>query len=125
MVGVGEVGRIRVTDQRSRVSRRTRGEEALGPIESAYREQNGIPARLLACSPASLLSFSLDSASASLSLLRFRSVVASSSRVASLAPWTCGNESCPGIGYPDFPLAFCYLFLPVSGRFRSGDILCF
>lgn len=40
VLGVAEVGRIRVTDQRSRVSRRTRGEEeALGPIESAYREQ--------------------------------------------------------------------------------------
>lgn len=45
VLGVAEVGRIRVTDQRSRVSRRTRGEEALGPIESAYREQNGVPAR--------------------------------------------------------------------------------
>lgn len=54
VLGVAEVGRIRVTDQRSRVSRRTRGEEeALGPIESAYREQNGVPASL-ACLTACL-----------------------------------------------------------------------
>ena len=68
VLGVAEVGRIRVTDQRSRVSRRTRGEEALGPIESAYREQNGVPACLPAWLPACLAWIYSDPFSPPLSL---------------------------------------------------------
>lgn len=88
VLGVAEVGRIRVTDQRSRVSRRTRGEEALGPIESAYREQNGVPACLPAWLPACLAWIYSDpfSPSLSLSLFSFSSLLLSLFAVSRYSP---------------------------------------
>lgn len=89
VLGVAEVGRIRVTDQRSRVSRRTRGEEALGPIESAYREQNGVPACLPAWLPACLAWIYSDPFSPSLSLsLPFHLFFFLSSQSRDILLWT-------------------------------------